>query len=147
MDPYASLSEAATYFSERLRTAPWDDASQDDKLKALKMATRAIDRLNFAGYKHDAAQEFQFPRGDDTVVPQDVKDACCELAITFLDDVDADMEVENLSNSQQGIGDAKTSRDTSYVQLHIRAGIPSIKAWSLLTPYLDDPRNVDVSRG
>lgn len=144
--PYASLSDGNTYFSERLRSEPWDDASAEDRNKALKMATRAIDKLNFAGDKADATQERQFPRGDDTEIPQPIMDATCELALAFLDDVDPNLELERLSRKRQGIGDLSTERDTSYAQEHIVAGIPSIQAWTLLYPFLRDPKILDVDR-
>lgn len=146
MNPYATVSEANTYFSERLRTDAWDDADSDDRLKALKQSTRAIERLNFAGDKADEDQELQFPRGDDTVVPQDIKDACCELALALLDDVDPNLEMENLGRTRQYMGDARTERDTSFAHDHIRAGIPSIQAWMLLAPYLRDPRILELDR-
>jgi hypothetical protein len=146
VDPYIDVADAQTYFDERLRTDPWDDAEDSDKLKALKMATRMIDKLNFAGCKHDEDQELQFPRGDDTEVPQDIKDATCELALALLDDVDPNLEVENLSHTKQGIGDARVERDTTFSDEHIRAGIPSIDAWNLLKPYLRDPREVGLLR-
>jgi hypothetical protein len=96
-----------------------------------------------------AVQPNQFPRGNDTTVPDAVSQACCELALALLDDVDPNFEIENLSASNQSLGDARLSRDTSYVQEHVRAGIPSIEAWTLLLPFMRDfqhPR-IEVERG
>lgn len=154
--PYADVTYADGYFGDRLGTIAWDSASSQDKLKALKQSTRAIDQLNFAGQKYDQTftgtdptQPRQFPRGDDTVVPDDILRACCELALSLIDDVDPNLEIENLSLSSQGIGDARTNRDTSYVQDHVRAGIPSIQAWTLLVPYLRDTQHprIELQRG
>lgn len=138
MTPYAQPNDADAYFLERLNVAAWTNASSDDKLRALKQSTRAIDRLNFVGEKHDDAQSNQFPRGDDTVVPQDIVEATCELALVLLDGVDPNFEMENLQNASQGIGDAKVTRDTSYTMDHVRNGIPSIQAWMILLNYLRD---------
>lgn len=145
--PYADLTYANAYMADRVRTEAWDEATDSVKTKALKQATRAIDRLNFAGDKADEAQARQFPRGNDTEVPDDVIQACCELALAFLDDVDPNIEIENLNRTRQGIGDARIEKDTSYVQDHVRSGIPSIQAWMLLVPYLRDPGILDMDRG
>ena len=144
--PYIEVEDAQDYFDERLRSEAWDDATAEDQAKALKQATRMIDRLNFEGDKADEAQENQFPRGNDTEVPLDIQYATCELAFALLDDVDASMEIANLSNTKQGIGDARVERDTSYVHEHIRAGIPSLEAWTYLKPYLRDGRSIILER-
>ena len=144
--PYADVTYGDAYMADRLRTDAWDDASSADKLKALKQATAAIDKLNFAGEKADADQVNQFPRGDDTEVPDAIAQATCELALALLDDVDPNLEMEALGRTRQYVGDARTERDTSFAHDHIRAGIPSIQAWMLLVPFLRDPRILDVDR-
>lgn len=156
--PYADVAYGNSFFADRLRTDAWDTASDADKSKALATATRAIDNLNYAGEKHDTGwstdgstpnQPRQFPRGNDTVVPDAIAQACCELALAFLDDVDPNLEVENLQNSSQGIGEARVARDTSYVMEHVRLGIPSLQAYLLLKPFLRDTQNpkIQVKRG
>lgn len=154
--PYADQNYGNTYFGERLRTSAWDNALLADQVKALKQATRAIDNLNFAGVKADDTwtdglpnQPNQFPRGEDTLVPDAVKQACCELALAFLDDVDPNLELEALPIQSQGMGDARTMRDTSYVMEHVRLGIPSIQAYTLLLPFMRDTQHprINVRRG
>lgn len=155
MIPYADVTFGDAYFATQraARAAPWLNATTRDKAASTDEATRLIDMLNFAGHKFDESttagepsQVNQFPRGTDSAVPNDVRVACCELALKLLDDVDVDFEVENLSRASQGIGDARTTRDTSAPQDHVRAGIPSIRAWQLLYPFLVDPRHAIVSR-
>lgn len=136
MTPYADIAFANTYFTDRLNTTAWDNATLTNQDKALKTSTRAIDNLNFAGDKTDPAQENQFPRGDDALVPLPIQQACCELAYALLDGVDPNKEIESLAYQQQGLSDARLIRDTSFAQAHIRAGIPSIQAWALLHPFL-----------
>lgn len=143
--PYADEDYADAYFAERLRSDPYTEACTDDKVKALQMATRAIDQLNFAGDKADEAQLRQFPRGEDTEVPDPIMQACCELALALLDDVDPNLEVENLNRAAQGVGDARIQR-FDYAQDHVRSGIPSIQAWILLCPFLRDTRILDMDR-
>jgi hypothetical protein len=146
MTPYADTAYAYAYFCDRLRTKAFDDATIMERAKALKEATLLIDVLNFAGDKTDSAQEREFPRGGDTVIPKAIKDACCEIAIMLLDDVDPQLEAETLGNLRSGIGDAQVVKDPSAPNDHIRAGIPSLRAWNLLLPFLRDPGNVSVSR-
>lgn len=48
---YVTVDEGDEYFRWSLNSAAWDDASNDDKSKAIVTATRAIDRLNFSGLR------------------------------------------------------------------------------------------------
>lgn len=146
MSSYANISYADDYFATRLFTEVWDDALDDDRTKALTMATRIIDRLNFVGEKADAAQEFQFPRGSDTDVPRDIKQACCEIALALLDGVDPDKEFENLFVTSNAFGGVRTSFDRPPVPGHTAAGVPSQTAWRLLFPYLRDPGVMTLRR-
>ena len=143
---YGTLDEAETYFGERLNTVVWENAIPGDRLKALYMATRAIDRLNIAGIKLDDDQELQFPREGDTVVPADIKLACFECALAFLDGVDMELEQKNLGMTSDAFSGARATYDSHFVEEHIRAGIPSGQAWSYLYPYLRDPREIVISR-
>lgn len=144
--PYATRAEADTYFMYRLNTDAWDDSSDGDKDKALGMATHLIDRLNFRGDKADSEQFNQFPRGNDSEVPQDVKNATSEIALALLDGVDPELEFENLRMKSQGYGVIRSTYDTDSTLEHIAAGIPSSLAWRFLKPYLRSPKTVDFSR-
>lgn len=143
---YVTIDEANTYFSERLFTESWDDADTTKRNKALAMSTKAIDRLNFKGEKTDEEQELQFPRYDDSEIPQDIKDACCELALKFLDGIDADMETDNIAITGNNFSGAHTTYDRSFAPEYVMAGIPSSTAWRLLLPYLRDTRTLSVNR-
>ena len=107
MTPYLDETEAQTYFDTVLFTNVWDSATSEERLKALLMATRIIDRLNYFGSKVSESQEHQFPRTDgsnyDSTVPQQIKDACCEIALALLDGVDVNIERENLSVSKSKV--------------------------------------------
>jgi len=149
MTPYISVEDAQDYFDDRLNTGAWDVHSvtgDGDQEKALKQATRIINRLNFIGSKTDDAQENQFPRGGDTEIPEDIEIACCEIAIALLDGVDPDIEMENLNMTTQAYGQTSTSYDRTNPAEHILAGVPSATAWRYLKPYLRDSRQVNVSR-
>ena len=161
---YATLSEAQTYFESRLHSGLWDNSSVIDRTKALVEATAAIDRLRFAGVRHTVYevivadgdenaqlaavldQDLEFPRGSDTEIPQDIKDACCEEAFSRLDGKDPDEELENLAVVSQGYSSVRTTYDRTFTQEHLNAGIVSSRAWRYLKPYLLQARDVKIHR-
>jgi hypothetical protein len=51
-DIYGSVGDAATYFSTRLHSDAWDDATSQQQFAALLTARRLIDNLNFKGDKN-----------------------------------------------------------------------------------------------
>lgn len=146
---YGTLNGANTYFHSKLHTESWMNAPIEDREKALFDATRRIEVLAFKGSKATSEQVLFFPRLtlDSGVVPDDIIMATYEIALALLNGIDPDVEARNLSVSAQGYAGARTTYDRSYTQDHLRAGIPSAYAWSILRPYLADPQNLRVSRG
>jgi len=164
---YGTLVEAGNYFSTRLHTSAWDDSSITDRQKAMFMATRYIDRLNYKGLKAtvytlleadedatdeairaaEASQELEFPRDADTTVPTDIKTACFEIALALLDGVDPDAELENLGIETHSYAGVKTAynRDQQPIE-HLIHGIPSPLAWRYLKPFLRDGREYRLTR-
>lgn len=49
----------------------------------LTLALDYIEAHNYSGYKTDSAQELQFPRNGDTVVPNGIKQAQLECAVIY----------------------------------------------------------------
>lgn len=153
--PYIEIDEAQSYFDDsRLNAESWDGSDSVKQLKSLKAATRMIDRLNFKGVKAVSTQVREFPRivgrGTDVLgllVPNDIKIACCELALTLLDGVDPDLEEEDLGAVTEAYATVRVTSDPSIRKDHIRAGIPSVTAWKYLLPYLNDPLLIHVRRG
>ncbi len=156
MANYLTYVEAQEIADERLNVEAWDDAVTEDgsiagdpgstTYKALSMATKIIDRLNYRGVKYDVDQANQFPRGTDTTVPDDIGQACFEIALALLDGVDPQFEAENLSMTSQGYANVRSTYDRELTAPHISAGVPSLTAWRYLVPYLRDPRYVDFLR-
>ncbi|NJL71454.1 MAG: hypothetical protein HC888_07460 [Candidatus Competibacteraceae bacterium] len=109
-------------------------------------ATRRIDRLRFAGCRADSEQENEFPRGSDTVVPDDIKIACCEIAYALLDGQNPEVDINDLAVSSQGFHGVRNAFEREYHLAHIANGIPSAFAWSYLRPYLRDVSEVKISR-
>ena len=156
MSHYITYIEATALADDRLDTDAWDDAVTADgsiageagsqTYKSVAMATKIIDRLNFLGSKLDADQANQFPRDDDTDVPDDIKEACFEIALALLDGVDPQIEAENLGMISQGYANVRSTYDRGVGAEYIAAGIPSSTAWRYLLPYLRSPHFVDVLR-
>jgi hypothetical protein len=126
-----------------------------------------IDVLNFKGHKStvhalltanpsatsaeimaaEAAQAYEFPRGEDTLVPANIEQACYEIAYALLDGRDPEMELEAIAISSQGIESVRTTYSRNQVPLdHLMSGIPSSAAWRLLRPFLRDPDSVKLVR-
>ena len=144
---YIDITDADQFFNDYvLDSDAWDIAEYNQKTVALNEATILIDRLNFAGSKNDSAQTLQFPRGTDTVVPDDIKRACCYIALELLDGINLDFEFNNLFLKQHSFGGASSTYDRTSHAEHVIAGIPSIRAWRLLRPYLRDSREINIDR-
>jgi hypothetical protein len=82
---YIDIEGADEYFSGRLHAESWGETDKNTKEKALKQATRAIDRQLLKGRKATDTQELAFPRYPDEEVPETVKEACCEIALALLE--------------------------------------------------------------
>ncbi len=143
---YTDITEAGVYFAGRIITDAWDNANDLKKQKALITATRAIERLNFYGDKTDPAQDLEFPRNQETDIPQDIIYACCEIAYALLDGVETEKEFEALFLNSTGYGSLRTSYDRTSSPEHIIAGIPSVIAWRYLRPYLREYTSIVLNR-
>ena len=82
---YIDIAGADEYFAGRLHTESWGQADDSTKEKALRQATKAIDRQQLRGRKVNSGQALAFPRYPDTEVPEAVKEACCEEALALLE--------------------------------------------------------------
>ena len=146
MADYITRAEGDTYMTKRLDPESWDDATDDNKDRAIAMATRAIDQIHYRGQKKAEAQANQFPRNDDGTVPQDIKDACAEEAVALLDGMSPQIEIENARLIQQSYGGVSATYDKDNLPEHILTGIMSIFAWRFLKPYLKDLKTVHLFR-
>lgn len=175
IDPYIDNTDAQAYFDNmRFVTDAWDNASPTQQQKALVEASNRIDRLNFTGLRTADANSIaagldpdnpgvtisnvllpsnpssgqlrEFPRNGETVVPQDILAACCEIAYALLDGVDAELEMLNLSTVQHGFAALQETYDPRIVNLAFKHGIPSMTAWNFLLPYLQDPWEIATRR-
>jgi hypothetical protein len=160
---YGTITEANTYFDERLHSTIWSDSTSSDREKSLNQSRITIDNLNYKGVKaavydvmYDSdgdlnspqvtetviiaagvTQPLQFPRGTDESVPEQIKQSQWEVAILLLDGVDPDSEYQTLRVMRQGYSSVSTTYNPSDVNSeHITYGIVSPTAWRLLYPFL-----------
>jgi hypothetical protein len=127
----ATVAEADTYFGSRLHAEAWTLISDSTlKQKALNSADDIL--LNL-------------PLIENT--PEQVKkDACCLIAISLLDAIDPNIEFANLTQTNLTLGGTRTASDPSEHPEHILYGVPSIQAWRLLKPYINDPCSITLCR-
>ncbi len=157
MAAYGTYTEGDTYFATRLYVSAWTEATNANKTIALTEASMRMDRLKFAGILVDDDQELEFPRyyldydgtdngpEGDEVIPDDIQNACFELAFVLLDGKDPDLELENLTVLSHKFGNIVTGKSGQILQ-HILAGIPSALAWHYLLPYLTSGRALKLNR-
>lgn len=108
-DSYISLADSNTYFGNNIRNDEWEILDDTVKERALKTATKFLDRQTWMGSKTSDAQALAWPRSGVTdrygtavssaSVPQQVKDAQCELALALIQDT----AVETNKNSGKNI--------------------------------------------
>lgn len=115
---YVDVLTAQAYFDNRLFSDVWNNASTDDKSRALIMATGKINRLPIKGVKANYQQTMEFPRALETdyrywqymsltidahfygywyvepEVTQNVKNAVCEEALALLKGIPKRVELQ-----------------------------------------------------
>jgi hypothetical protein len=143
---YGSVNEANNWFQQRLYNKPWMKSNPRQREAAIAEATQLIDNIVYWGTKTDENQSNEFPRNGATVVPLDVRRATYEIALALLDGVDIEREMRGLQITASGFAGARTHYDRTVPQEHIRNGIPSFKAWQLLTQYMADPNIISRVR-
>lgn len=126
---YVTDAEADTYFDERLQASEWTGESDDDvKARALIQATNRLDEERYRGEKVSTGQALKWPRAyvydEDGYeyatdsIPQIVKDATCELALSLLvanaasTDAAANTGLEGFKRVK--IGPIEVEKDDSY---------------------------------
>jgi hypothetical protein len=134
---YADLTDANTYFADRLDVAAWEAASDAEKEKALVTATVMLDEMNWTGTVVSDTQVLAFPRYGtyfdprlgaevvlEEIVPARVEKATYELAYHLLNNdglLDDTGSVENLEVGSIVLTNIKSaSKFPSVVKSYIR---------------------------
>lgn len=165
-DYYGTIPEANDYFENRLHESAWFSSVPTDRVRALITSTRIIDTLNYKGRKAavqeyldedgdsdaqiralEASQPLEFPRGQDTEVPEAIRIACYEIAHSLLDGKDPEFELENLQITSQGFQSLRTTYARGQVPIeHLINGIPNAMAWRYIRPFLRDDDALTLKR-
>lgn len=143
---YTDKAFADAYFGAKLVAYAWTDETIERQNLALAEATFILEQLNYAGEKTDTDQELQFPRGGDIVIPDTIKQACCEVAYALLDGVEIEHEQKNVRATNLKFANVVSKFDSRMVPEHIVAGVPSWRAWLLLKPYLRSHETIKLTR-
>lgn len=144
--PLITVEECDDILAERMNVDAWDDASEDDRERAILQATNIIDSLNYIGVMTEDSQEHQFPRGGDATIPEDIEKACAHIALALLDGIDPETEFEALSMTKAEYSNVRSTYDRTRPPSHILAGVPSVTAWRYLLPYIRQPETARMSR-
>lgn len=145
-DSYCTLEEGETFIASEVLSDPWTLATDVQRLTALRAASRMVDRLPFAEDKADSSQFLEFPRGAATEVPAAVKQATFYCALRLLDGYDPEIEGETAHVTSQTYSGVRSAFEPGRIPEHMYMGIPSIRAYHLLCPYLRDRQAVNLYR-
>ena len=129
---YCTIEYADEYFAGRLHAESWEQADESTKEKALKQATRAIDRQPLKGRKTNPEQELAFPRHPDTEIPIAVKEACCEEALAILERGNS----QRRRLQQEGVQSFSLGNMSETYTASAGRGLLSQEAKELLRPWL-----------
>ena len=129
---YIDIEEANEYFAGRLHAESWGQADESTKEKALRQATKAIDRQPLRGRKTNPEQELAFPRYPDTEVPEAVKEACCEEALSLLERGNS----QRRRLQQEGVQSFSLGNMSETYATGAGKGLLSQEAKDLISPWL-----------
>ena len=129
---YIDIEEANEYFAGRLHAERWGETSDADKEKALRQATKEIDRQLLKGRKATDTQELAFPRYPDTEIPEAVKEACCEIALALLERGNS----QRRKLQQEGVQSLSLGNMSETYAPGAGRGLISQEAKELLRPWL-----------
>lgn len=144
---YSTVEEADAYVaSHYISNDPmrltWDALIPADKQSLLNKSAAIIDSLPLTGRRTNRGQKEEFPRCGATEVPDAVKNAECELALTYSDssksaDADQYRKMIQYGISSYSIGNFSESL-LSYQRnnLQLQYGLISVEAERLLQPWL-----------
>lgn len=129
---YCTIEEANEYFAGRLHAESWGQADDSTKEKALRQATRTIDRQPLRGRKSDREQTLAFPRYPDIEIPKEVQEACCEEALALLERGNS----QRRKLQQEGVQSFTLGNMSESYAAGAGKGLLSQEAKELLRPWL-----------
>lgn len=95
----------------------------------------------------DSDQDLEFPRGQDTEVPQEIEWACYEIAFALIEGFDPEDAADRLNIVRQSYSSVRTTyADSNEALEYLAYGIPTMRAWCWLKPYLANVNSINISR-
>lgn len=94
---FITVADATAIANNMLNVTAWDDATTDDKSRALIMATTDLNPLEWVGTRATTTQALAWPRTDaeingrpieDDEIPREIKQATFDLALSILQDTE-----------------------------------------------------------
>ena len=156
---YITCNEAVEYFMNRYGADIWQTLDLTGQRQALITATKHIDRLPFVGRKANQNQPLEFPRiysscSIGTEIPQAIKDATAEEALSIVQYVDANGEdvfngAENANFQSLKLGDATInygSNSNSASNTVNQYGLYSQEAYRILQGFIRVGYDIPNSR-
>jgi len=136
-DSYISLADAESYFETRLHAGNRNEATDTDKEKALKHATRMIDDLfAWPGELTDEDQVLDWPRSDvvdsegrdiaSDAIPVPIENGTCEQALYLLGAIDPTTEPDLIKQgfSKAKLGPMEVETDKTMIPDQIGPAVP-----------------------
>ena len=136
---YCTIEYADEYFNSRLHAESWGQADDETKEKALRQATKTIDRQLLRGRKTETGQALAFPRYPDTEIPEVVKEACCEEALAMLERGNS----QRRKLQQEGVQSFSLGNMSETFAAGAGKGLLSQEAKELLRPWLLGAGNIE----
>jgi len=157
---YGTTELGDLFHATRIHSWDWDNATVEDKLKALYTATQAMDKFCFVGVKVDEDQGLEFPRtrtlSDGTVneiggtdgIPTSIENAAYLIADALIGgrDPQADFEAQNVKVETFGPVRTEFATNRNPMQ-HVANLIPSPSAWALILPFLGISSSFTLNKG
>jgi hypothetical protein len=161
---YLTDVQFTAYAAGSLAASRMASSTTDTRERALRTATRMLNRLTYQGWASVIAQALQWPRVgvmnpdrdgfllSDTAIPQRVQDACAELAIALL----AEGEVSPDGGLSKSALYSKAKVDVIEVEYRESGAAASSDAvgvlrrypavWALLSPLTESMGALEVAR-
>jgi len=128
-DSYLSVADADAYHTNHSNSVTWSGATTANKEKALRLATQHLDakyETRWVGTRWSITQALNWPRSyvvlydiysiSTTTIPQQLTDACAELALKQLSDTDLMPDLTNPGTiSSESVSAGSVSTSTTYV--------------------------------
>lgn len=156
---YGTVAGADLYFARRVHAWDWENATLEDKVRALYNATEAIEKFQYVGVKASSSQSLEFPRTrtlrDDTVcqiggtsgVPTPIIEACYLIADALVGGRDPQADFESQNVKVETFGPTRTELDTKVGPMrHIANLVPSPAAWAKIQPFLAISHSFSVNK-